>query len=93
MPYRLRSHCLQEPRHDPDRDLGIVDGDGLGRVMADPVLAAHEQHGHWGDLRDSDGIVTGARDEVLINAALGLGEVVVGTNLWHRAAGHRTGTG
>src|SRR5580704_5803205 len=46
--------------HHLDRGLRILDGDCLGRIVADASLATKEKHGDWAKLRHRHGVMTGS---------------------------------
>src|SRR5580700_8140414 len=50
---------------DARRDIGVVGGDGLKRIVTDAAIAAaHEQHADIGDAGELLGVVTGAAGEM-----------------------------
>ena len=60
----LRIEALQKPEQDLRRDLRVRCGHGFRRVVADPLLAAHEEHPDLGQKGHGHGIVARAAREL-----------------------------
>ena len=83
-------------RDDVERHRHVLGPDRLGRVVADPVLAAHEQHPDLGrELRRGDGVVAAAAAELerALARLPGTHERAVPARsaTWARRAGRRAG--